>query len=59
MDCSNPQEENGFGPRLKGTSLCTGAASEEMEVEEERPRRASVYFSISGISLQTQAKQDG
>lgn len=59
MDCSNPQEENGFVPRPKGTSPCSGAASEEMEVEEERPRRAPVHFSISGISLQTQGEQDG
>ncbi|XP_052033050.1 dual specificity testis-specific protein kinase 2 isoform X2 [Apodemus sylvaticus] len=59
MDCSNPQEENGFGPRPKGTSLCTGTASEEMEVDEERPPRASVHFSISGVSLQAQGEQDG
>ncbi|GAB1288791.1 Dual specificity testis-specific protein kinase 2 [Apodemus speciosus] len=58
MDCSNPQEENGFGSRPKGSSLCTGAASEEMEVEEVRPRRASVHFSVSGISLQAQGEQD-
>lgn len=57
MDCSNPQEENGFGP--KGTSPCIGAASEEMEVEVERPRMAPVHFSVSGISLQTQGEQDG
>lgn len=59
MDCSNPQEENGFGPRPKGSSLCTGAASEEMEVEEVRPRRASVHFSVSGMSLEAQGEQDG
>ncbi|KAL6093881.1 hypothetical protein STEG23_017441 [Scotinomys teguina] len=58
MDCSNPQEENGFGPRPKGTSLCVKAASEEMEVEE-RPQMAPVHFSVSGISLQTQGEQDG
>uniref|UniRef100_A0A8C8TYC8 dual-specificity kinase n=1 Tax=Peromyscus maniculatus bairdii TaxID=230844 RepID=A0A8C8TYC8_PERMB len=57
MDCSNPQEENGFGPRPKGTSLCVEAAS-EMEVEE-RPQMAPVHFSVSGISLQTQGEQDG
>ncbi|XP_059110788.1 dual specificity testis-specific protein kinase 2 isoform X2 [Peromyscus eremicus] len=57
MDCSNPQEENGFGLRPKGTSLCAEAAS-EMEVEE-RPQMAPVHFSVSGISLQTQGEQDG
>ncbi|OBS83247.1 hypothetical protein A6R68_22784, partial [Neotoma lepida] len=58
MDCSNPQEENGFGLRPKRTSLCVEAASEEMEVEE-RPQVAPVHFSVSGISLQTQGEQDG
>ncbi|XP_005370079.1 dual specificity testis-specific protein kinase 2 [Microtus ochrogaster] len=57
MDCSNPQEENGFGPKPKGTSPCV-AASEEMEVEE-RPQMAPVLFSISGINFQTQGEQDG
>ncbi|XP_027247963.1 dual specificity testis-specific protein kinase 2 isoform X4 [Cricetulus griseus] len=58
MDCSNPQEENGFGPRPKGTSPCVETASEEMEVEE-RPQMTPVHFSVSGISLQTQGEQDG
>ncbi|KAK7803183.1 hypothetical protein U0070_005730 [Myodes glareolus] len=58
MDCSNPQEENGFGPKLKGTSPCADNASEEMEVEE-RPQMAPVLFSISGINFQTQGEQDG
>ncbi|XP_073936377.1 dual specificity testis-specific protein kinase 2 isoform X2 [Castor canadensis] len=60
MDCSNIQEENGFGSRPKGTSPCLGGASEEMEVEEERPRGlAAVFSSVSGIVLQTQGEQDG
>lgn len=59
MDCSNPQEENGFGPRPKGTSACVGAASAEMEMEVERPRMAPVHFCVSGINLQTQGEQDG
>ncbi|CAO2588607.1 Dual specificity testis-specific protein kinase 2 [Lemmus lemmus] len=58
MDCSNPQEENGFGPKPKGTSPCVDAASEEMEVEE-RPQMAPVLFSISGINFQNQGEQDG
>ncbi|XP_041509032.1 dual specificity testis-specific protein kinase 2 isoform X3 [Microtus oregoni] len=58
MDCSNPQEENGFGPKPKGTSPCVDTASEEMEVEE-RPQMAPVLFSISGINFQTQGEQDG
>ncbi|XP_062960331.1 dual specificity testis-specific protein kinase 2 isoform X1 [Cynocephalus volans] len=37
MDCSSPQEENGFGHRPQGISPCPAGASEEMEVEE-RPR---------------------
>ncbi|XP_025711586.1 dual specificity testis-specific protein kinase 2 [Callorhinus ursinus] len=60
MDCSGPQEENGFGPRPQGASPCLAGASEEMEVEEERPRGlAPVPFSVSGIGLKTQGKQDG
>ncbi|XP_044094043.1 dual specificity testis-specific protein kinase 2 isoform X3 [Neovison vison] len=60
MDCSSPQEENGLGPRPPGASSCLAGASEEMEVEEERPRGlAPVPFSVSGIGLKTQGKQDG
>ncbi|XP_046939727.1 dual specificity testis-specific protein kinase 2 [Lynx rufus] len=60
MDCSSPQEENGFGPRPQGASPCLAGASEEMEVEEERPRSlAPVPFSVSGIGLKTQGEQDG
>ncbi|XP_032733512.1 dual specificity testis-specific protein kinase 2 isoform X2 [Lontra canadensis] len=60
MDCSSPQEENGLGPRPQGASSCLAGASEEMEVEEERPRGlAPVPFSVSGIGLKTQGKQDG
>ncbi|KFO20874.1 dual specificity testis-specific protein kinase 2 isoform X1 [Fukomys damarensis] len=60
MDCCNSQEENGLGPRLQGTSPCYGGGSEEMEVEEERPRGlAPVSFFISDMGLQTQEEQDG
>ncbi|KAF4021853.1 hypothetical protein G4228_013124 [Cervus hanglu yarkandensis] len=60
MDCSNPQEENGFGPRPQGISPCLAGAPEEMEVEEERPRdSAPVPFSVSGMGLRTQGEQDG
>ncbi|ELK06100.1 dual specificity testis-specific protein kinase 2 [Pteropus alecto] len=60
MDCSNSQEENGFGPRPQGASPCLAGASEEMEVEEERPQGlAPVPFSVSGICLKTQGEQDG
>lgn len=60
MDCSSPQEENGFGPRPQGASPCLAGASEEMEVEEERPRSlAPVPFSVSGVGLKTQGEQDG
>ncbi|XP_034874593.1 dual specificity testis-specific protein kinase 2 isoform X1 [Mirounga angustirostris] len=60
MDCSSLQEENGFGPRPQGASPCLAGASEEMEVEEERPRGlAPVPFSVSGIGLKSQGKQDG
>lgn len=59
MDCSNLQEENGFGPRLKGTSSCLSGSSEEIEVEEKPRSLAPVLFSISGIGLQTQGEQDG
>ncbi|KAF6111830.1 testis associated actin remodelling kinase 2 [Phyllostomus discolor] len=60
MDCSTPQEENGFGPRPQGASPCLAGTSEEMEVEEERPRGlAPVPFSVSGIGLKTQGQQDG
>ncbi|KAI5768315.1 TESK2 [Gulo gulo luscus] len=59
MDCSSPQEENGLGPRPQGASSCLAGVSEEMEVEEERPRGlAPVPFSVSGIGLKTQGKQD-
>nr|XP_045005366.1 dual specificity testis-specific protein kinase 2 [Jaculus jaculus] len=59
MDCSNSQEENGFGHRPKGTSPCLGGASEEMELEE-RPRGVTpVLFSVSDTGLQTQGEQDG
>ncbi|XP_015993295.1 dual specificity testis-specific protein kinase 2 isoform X3 [Rousettus aegyptiacus] len=58
MDCSSLQEENGFGPRPQGASPCL--ASEEMEVEEERPQgSAPVSFSVSGICLKTQGEQEG
>uniref|UniRef100_A0A8C6CVJ6 dual-specificity kinase n=1 Tax=Moschus moschiferus TaxID=68415 RepID=A0A8C6CVJ6_MOSMO len=60
MDCSNPQEENGFGPKPQGVSPCLAGAPEEMEVEEERPRdSAPIPFSISGMGLRTQGEQDG
>ncbi|XP_039110714.1 dual specificity testis-specific protein kinase 2 [Hyaena hyaena] len=61
MDCSSPQEENGFGPRSQGASPCLAGVSEEMEVEEERPRGlAPVPFSVSGIGgLKTRGEQDG
>ncbi|XP_046517560.1 dual specificity testis-specific protein kinase 2 isoform X1 [Equus quagga] len=60
MDCSSLQEENGFGPRPQGASRCLAGTSEEMEVEEERPRSlAPVPFSVSGIGLKTQGEQDG
>ncbi|KAF5923231.1 hypothetical protein HPG69_012321, partial [Diceros bicornis minor] len=60
MDCSSPQEENGFGPRPQEASPCLAGASEEMEVEEERPRGLPpVPFSVSGIGLKTQGEQDG
>ncbi|XP_071473885.1 dual specificity testis-specific protein kinase 2 isoform X3 [Marmota flaviventris] len=38
MDCSTPQEENGFGPKPQETSPYCRSASEEMEVEEGKPR---------------------
>uniref|UniRef100_A0A2K5EYC4 dual-specificity kinase n=1 Tax=Aotus nancymaae TaxID=37293 RepID=A0A2K5EYC4_AOTNA len=60
MDCSSLQEENGFGSRPQGTSPCPAGASEEMEVEEERPAGPTpATFSTSGTGLQTQGKQDG
>ncbi|XP_064137956.1 dual specificity testis-specific protein kinase 2 isoform X2 [Loxodonta africana] len=60
MDCSSSQEENGFGPRTQVASPGPAGVSEEMEVEEERPRNlAPVPFSISGIGWQTQGEQDG
>ncbi|XP_016054742.1 PREDICTED: dual specificity testis-specific protein kinase 2 isoform X1 [Miniopterus natalensis] len=60
MDCSSPQEENGFGPRPQGASSCLAGSSEEMEVEEERPRGlAPVSLSVSGVGLKTQGEQDG
>uniref|UniRef100_A0A8D0UY34 dual-specificity kinase n=1 Tax=Sus scrofa TaxID=9823 RepID=A0A8D0UY34_PIG len=54
MDCSGPQEENGFGPRPPGPGLCLAGALEEMEVEE-RPRD----LAVSGTGLKTQGEQDG
>ncbi|XP_047645203.1 dual specificity testis-specific protein kinase 2 [Phacochoerus africanus] len=54
MDCSGPQEENGFGPRPPGPGLCLAGAPEEMEVEE-RPRD----LAVSGTGLKTQGEQDG
>uniref|UniRef100_A0A8C3WNM0 dual-specificity kinase n=1 Tax=Catagonus wagneri TaxID=51154 RepID=A0A8C3WNM0_9CETA len=51
MDCSSPQEENGFGPRPRPG---LAGAPEEMEVEE-RPRDVVV----SGTGLKTQGEQDG
>ncbi|XP_036111180.1 dual specificity testis-specific protein kinase 2 [Molossus molossus] len=60
MDCSSSQEENGFGPRPQEISPRLAGASEEMEVEEERPRvLAPVPFSVLGIGLKTQGEQDG
>uniref|UniRef100_A0A8C0NIY9 dual-specificity kinase n=1 Tax=Canis lupus familiaris TaxID=9615 RepID=A0A8C0NIY9_CANLF len=60
MDCSSPQEENGFGPRPRGASPCLAGTSEEMEVEEERPRGlAPVPFCVSGMGLKTQGEHDG
>ncbi|KAM6216600.1 dual specificity testis-specific protein kinase 2 isoform 2-T2 [Rhynchocyon petersi] len=60
MDCSSPQEENGFGPRTQGASPGPASASEEMEVEEERPRSlAPVSSSTSVTGQQTQGEQDG
>lgn len=60
MDCSSAQEENGFGPRPQGASPSLAGTSEEMEVEEEKPKGlAPVLFSVSGIGLQTQGEQDG
>uniref|UniRef100_I3MFY3 dual-specificity kinase n=1 Tax=Ictidomys tridecemlineatus TaxID=43179 RepID=I3MFY3_ICTTR len=47
MDCSIPQEENGFGLKPQETSPCCRSASEEMEVEE------------GNIGLQVQGEQDG
>ncbi|XP_057564998.1 dual specificity testis-specific protein kinase 2 isoform X3 [Hippopotamus amphibius kiboko] len=59
MDCSGPQEENGFGPRSQGASPCLAGAPEEMEVEEERLKDLAPVFSVSGIGLKTQGEQDG
>ncbi|XP_036710654.1 dual specificity testis-specific protein kinase 2 isoform X1 [Balaenoptera ricei] len=59
MDCSSPQEKNGFGPRSQGASPCLAGASEEMEVEERPRDLAPVPFSVSGIGLKTQGEQDG
>ncbi|XP_069843464.1 dual specificity testis-specific protein kinase 2 isoform X3 [Dipodomys merriami] len=59
MDCSN-QEENGFGPKPKGTSSGLGNASEEMEVEEVRPwDLVAIPSSVSSIGPQTQGEKDG
>uniref|UniRef100_A0A8C2YNA4 dual-specificity kinase n=1 Tax=Chinchilla lanigera TaxID=34839 RepID=A0A8C2YNA4_CHILA len=49
MDCCSPQEENGLGS-------CHEGASEEMEVEEERPAGSC---SVSGVGPQTRGEQDG
>lgn len=60
MDCSNPQEENGLGPKPQETSPCCRSASEEMEVEEGKPRNlAAAPYSVSGIGLQVQGEQYG
>ncbi|XP_022431273.2 dual specificity testis-specific protein kinase 2 isoform X2 [Delphinapterus leucas] len=59
MDCSSPQEENGFGPRSQGASPCLAGAPEEMEVEERPRDLAPVPFSVSGIGLKTQGELDG
>nr|XP_058898844.1 dual specificity testis-specific protein kinase 2 isoform X2 [Kogia breviceps] len=59
MDCSSPQEENGFGPRSQWASPCLAGAPEEMEVEERPRDLAPVPFSVSGIGLKTQGEQDG
>ncbi|XP_040087244.1 dual specificity testis-specific protein kinase 2 isoform X2 [Oryx dammah] len=59
MDCSNPQEENGFGPRPQGVSPCLAGGPEEMEVEERPRDLAPVPFSVSGMGLRTQGEQDG
>ncbi|XP_059945697.1 dual specificity testis-specific protein kinase 2 isoform X2 [Mesoplodon densirostris] len=59
MDCSSPQEENGFGPRSQGASPCLAGAPEEMEVEERPRDLAPVPSSVSGIGLKTQGEQDG
>ncbi|XP_007450421.1 PREDICTED: dual specificity testis-specific protein kinase 2 isoform X2 [Lipotes vexillifer] len=59
MDCSSPQEENGFGPRSQGASPCLAGAPEEMEVEESPRDLAPVPFSVSSIGLKTQGELDG
>ncbi|XP_006899055.1 PREDICTED: dual specificity testis-specific protein kinase 2 isoform X2 [Elephantulus edwardii] len=60
MDCSSLQEENGLGPRSHMASLGPASASEEMEVEEEKPRSlAPVPFFSSVTGWQTQGEQDG
>ncbi|KAG8507588.1 Dual specificity testis-specific protein kinase 2 [Galemys pyrenaicus] len=59
MDCSSPQEENGFEPRPKWASPGLQVASEEMEVEERPRGLAPVFFSISGKGLKTKRQQDG
>ncbi|XP_006839765.1 PREDICTED: dual specificity testis-specific protein kinase 2 [Chrysochloris asiatica] len=60
MDCSSPQEENGFGPRTQVASPGPAGVSEEMEVEEERTRSLGpVPFATSGIGRLPQGEQDG
>ncbi|XP_071073582.1 dual specificity testis-specific protein kinase 2 isoform X2 [Dasypus novemcinctus] len=59
MDCSSPQEENGFGPRPQRPSPGPAGISEEMEIEEKPGNLAPVSVSVTGIGLQTQGEQDG
>ncbi|XP_051713814.1 dual specificity testis-specific protein kinase 2 isoform X2 [Oryctolagus cuniculus] len=58
MDCSDPQEENGFGPRPQGTRPCHGGASEEMEVEQRPRGLAPGPLSVSSMGLKSQGEQD-
>ncbi|XP_040833676.1 dual specificity testis-specific protein kinase 2 [Ochotona curzoniae] len=59
MDCSNPQEENGFGLRPQGTGPCPECSSEEMEAEERPRSLVPSPLRASGMGLQTQGEQDG
>ncbi|XP_062047169.1 dual specificity testis-specific protein kinase 2 isoform X2 [Lepus europaeus] len=58
MDCSDPQEENGFGPRPQGTRPCHGGASEEMEVEQRPRGLAPGPLPVSSMGLKSQGEQD-